>query len=75
MNGTGDSTSRVTQEVREWCHRLAAGVTAMHPLANQIEDPAAKGEILKALFEITRQVEVVKKQLQRAERRDDSRLL
>lgn len=65
----------VTEQLRTACHQLAAGVTSMHPLANRIEDAAIKGEIMKALFEITRQVEVVKKQLQRAERRDDSRLL
>jgi len=38
------------------------------------EDPT-KGEIVKALFEITKNVEVVKKQVMRLEKRDDSTLL
>ncbi len=54
---------------------MAAVVTSMHPLANRVEDSTARGEILRALFELTKQIEVVKKQLQRAEGRDDSRLV
>lgn len=65
----------VTEQLREACLRIASAVTAMHPLANRVEDTAARGEILRALFEVTRNIEVVKKQLQRAERRDDSILL
>ncbi len=57
------------------CRDLASTVTSMHPHAAKVADEAARGEILKALFEITRNVEIVKKQLQRAERRDESRLL
>ena len=34
-----------------------------------------KGEIVKALFEITKNVEVVKKQVMRLDKRDDSALL
>jgi hypothetical protein len=65
----------VIEPLRNACHQLAAGVTAMHPFANQLEQGAPRAEILRALFEITRQVEIVKKQLQRAERRDDTKLL
>ena len=38
-------------------------------------DEAAKGEIVKAMFEITRAVETVKKQVMKLEKRDDSSLL
>ena len=34
-----------------------------------------KGEIIKALFELTKAVETVKKQVMRLEKRDDSALL
>ena len=44
----------------------------MHPALPKLDDAATQGEVLKALFELTKQVEVVKKQLMRLERRDDS---
>ena len=62
-------------ELRARADQIARLITEMHPLAGKIEDSAAKGEILRALFELTRQVEVVKKQLLRLEKRDDSSLL
>ena len=50
-------------------------VTSMHPLVPKLGDSAAQGEIYKALFELTKQVEVVKKHLLKIEKRDDSSLL
>ena len=50
-------------------------VMKIHPLLNALGDDATKGEIVKALFEITKNVEVVKKQVMRLEKRDDSTLL
>ena len=47
----------------------------MHPSVKQLGNPAAQGEILKALFELTKQVEVVTKQLLRLEKQDDSTVL
>lgn len=47
----------------------------MHPLLNALGDDTAKTEIVKALFEITKNVEVVKKQVMKLEKRDDSALL
>ena len=47
------------------CHRIAADVTQLHRAAGTLPDGAPRGEILKALFELTRQVEVVKKQVRR----------
>src|SRR5690606_10470983 len=35
------------------CRDLASTVTSMHPHAAKVADEAARGEILKALFEIT----------------------
>ena len=47
----------------------------MHPLAPGLADQPAQDEIMKALFGLTREVEVVKKQLLKLERRDDSTTL
>ena len=62
-------------EIREACNAIAAGVTRVHPLLPALGDDATKSEIVKALFELTKNVEVVKKQVMRLEKRDDSALL
>ena len=62
-------------EIRAAYNTLAAGVTSIHPLVPALADEPAKAEIVKALFELTKNVEVVKKQIMRLEKRDDTALL
>jgi hypothetical protein len=64
-----------TAELARFAQGIAAQVTQMHPLAGAITDPVTKSEVFKALFEITKQVEVVKKHLLKLEKRDDSTAL
>jgi hypothetical protein len=54
---------------------LAGAVTRIHPLVPGLQDAPTQAEILKASFELTKQVEVVKKQLMRLEKRDENALL
>jgi hypothetical protein len=65
----------VIQEIREQANQIAAQVTAMHPLVPKLDDPPTQSALLRALFELTNQVEVVKKNLLKLEKRDDSALL
>lgn len=67
--------STAIQQIRDACNTLAAGVTRIHPLLPALADEPTKAEIVKALFELTKQVEMVKKQIMRLEKRDDSALL
>ena len=69
-----DPTSAISQ-IRAETALLAAAVTKIHPLVPGLGDAPTQGEILKALFELTKQVEVVKKQLMRLEKRDENALL
>lgn len=62
-------------EIREACNAIATSVTRIHPLLPALADEPTKSEIVKALFELTKNVEVVKKQVMRLEKRDDSALL
>ncbi|MEA3209138.1 MAG: hypothetical protein QOE70_2195 [Chthoniobacter sp.] len=62
------------QQIREACNAIAAGVTTVHPLLPALADEPTKSEIIKALFELTRNVETVKKQIMRLEKRDDGTL-
>jgi hypothetical protein len=61
--------------IRSKADQISRLVTEMHPLTGKLEKPEAKAEVLKALFELTKQVEVVKKQLLRIEKDDSSKLL
>ena len=62
-------------QIRTACQQIASGVTNIHPLLPALGDEPTKAEIIKALFELTKSVEVVKKQVMRLEKRDDSALL
>ncbi len=61
--------------IREHVNAIASQVTAIHPLVPKLADPPTEAELFKALFELTRQVEVMKKHLLKLERRDESTLL
>jgi hypothetical protein len=69
------SNPETISELRRIALEIGANITRMHPLTGQLEDAAARGEVLKALFELTKQVEVVKKQLIKLEKHDDSQVL
>ena len=63
-----------SQQLREHCNTVGVAVMKMHPLLNALGDDATKGEIVKALYEVTKNIEVVKKQMMRLEKRDDNAL-
>jgi len=69
-----DRPTAITQ-IRALCQQIATGVTGLHPLLPALADEPTKAEIVKALFELTKNVEVIKKQVMRLEKRDDSSLL
>ncbi len=62
-------------QIRESCNALAGTVTRIHPCVPGLDDKLTQDEIYKALFALTKEIEVVKKQLLKLERRDDSQLL
>ena len=68
-------TPNTVSQMRQRIDQISKLVTELHPLTPKLGKPEAQGEILKALFELTKQVEVVKKQLLRIEKGDDSKLL
>jgi hypothetical protein len=64
-----------SQQIRDACNLIGTTVMKIHPALPGLADEPTKAEIVKALFEITKNVEVVKKQVMRLEKRDDSALL
>jgi tRNA 2-selenouridine synthase SelU len=65
----------VIAEMRRLAQEIGTCVTRMHPLTGQLGHPPTQGEVLKALFELTKQVEVVKKHLLKLEKGDASTVL
>lgn len=63
------------QQIRASCNAISSGVTAIHPLAPSLADQPTQDEIFKALYELTKNVETIKKQLLKLERRDESAAL
>ena len=61
--------------IRDHANQIATQVTSMHPLVPKLANAPAQAELLKALFELTKQVEVIKKQLLKLEKGDSSSLL
>jgi hypothetical protein len=66
--------STAISQLRSECNQLASGITRMHPCISKLGNPQAQGEIFKAVFELTKQVEVVKKHLLRLEKGEDTPL-
>ena len=67
--------TEASQQIREHCNTTGVAVMKMHPLLKELGDDVTKGEIVKALYEVTKHIEVVKKQLMRLEKRDDNALV
>jgi hypothetical protein len=63
------------RDIREKVNQIASQITAIHPMTPKLADPPTQAEILKSLFELTKQVEVIKKHLLKLEKRDDSALV
>jgi hypothetical protein len=68
-----DPASAIAQ-LRSECNQLASGITRMHPCIAKLGNANAQGEIFKAVFELTKQVEVIKKHLIRLEKGEDTPL-
>lgn len=53
--------------IKKTCGTISAEMLKLTPAVNGIADPAMKGELLKAVFELTKNVEAVKKLARKAE--------
>lgn len=74
LNERMERTDAIAQ-MRATCNQIGGAITALHSHAPALAHPATQAEILKALFELTRQLEVVKKHLIRLEKGDGSTLV
>ncbi len=67
--------SAALQQIREVCDNIARQLMRIHPAVPLLADKEAQDQIYKAVFEVTKQVETIKKRLARLEAKDDSKLM
>jgi hypothetical protein len=54
--------SAACEQLKSICQTISLETMKMHPLAGKLPAGTARDEVYKALFELTKQVEIVKKQ-------------
>jgi hypothetical protein len=53
--------------IRNSCNAISAELTRLHPAVGSLGNPPIQDEIIKTLFQLTKDVETVKKLLRKAE--------
>ncbi len=69
-----DRTAGIAQ-IRQACKGIALELMKIHPAVPALADKETQDEIYKMLFELTREVEVIKKRLGKLEAKDNSTAL
>jgi thymidylate synthase ThyX len=69
-----DKSSAIYQ-IRDVCNNISRELMRVHPAVPPLADKEAQDEIYKTVFELTKQVETIKKRLARLESKDGSSLL
>ena len=64
-----------TRQIRDVCNSVSRELMRIHPAVPALADKETQDEIYKTLFELTKQVEIIKKRLAKLEARDESNLL
>lgn len=63
------------EHIQRACNAISGELMKIHPAVPALRDKATQDEIYKALFELTKQVETIKKRLLRLQARDGSAAL
>jgi thymidylate synthase ThyX len=69
-----DRTTAIAQ-IREACKNIALQMMKIQPVIPKLEDAATQADCIKAAYELTIQLEIIKKKIGRLEKQDDSTLL
>jgi hypothetical protein len=62
-------------QIRDACNKVSLELMRIHRAMPALADQPTQDEIYKTLFELTKQVETIKKRLAKLEAKDDSALL
>ena len=60
-------------QIRKACHGISLELMKINPAVYALDDKEAQDEIYRTVFELTKEVETIKKRLAKLERSDESR--
>ncbi len=63
------------KQIRDVCNNVSRELMRIHPAVPALGEKEAQDEIFKTLFELTKQVEIIKKRLAKLEAKDESAFL
>jgi len=63
------------KQIRDVCNNISRELMRFHPAVPGLADKEAQDEIFKTVFELTKQVETIKKRLAKLEAKDGTSLL
>ena len=63
------------KQIRDACNNVSRELMRIHPAVPALAEKETQDEIFKTLFELTKQVEIIKKRLAKLEAKDESALL
>jgi thymidylate synthase ThyX len=63
------------KQIRDVCNNVSRELMRIHPAVPALAEKEAQDVIFKTLFELTKQVEIIKKWLAKLEAKDESSLL
>jgi hypothetical protein len=61
------TNAEAIEAIKKTCGAISVEMMKLTPAVNGVADPAMKGELLKAVYELTKSVESVKKLARKAE--------
>jgi hypothetical protein len=67
-----DRDAAITQ-IRNACNGISMGLMKINPAVSALGNKEAQDEIYRAVFELTKEVETIKKRLAKLERSDETR--
>jgi vacuolar-type H+-ATPase subunit I/STV1 len=67
-----DRETALTQ-IRKACNSISLELMKINPAISALDDKEAQDEIFRTIFELTKEVETIKKRLAKLERSDESR--
>lgn len=67
--------SSAIEQIREACKNIAIQSMKLQPAIKHLGDDSAQADCIKAAYELTVQLETIKKRIGRLEKQDDNTLL
>ena len=75
MEPLSQSESEAIAQIKEICHRIVKEMMSLQPTIGKLQDGAVRQTLYESVYQLTAQLETVKKQAIRYEKGDANRVL